>query len=42
MELPEGYRGEAEGKVCQLKKSMYGLKQALRAWYSDIDQYLHM
>ena len=40
MELPEGYHDEAEGKVYQLKKSMYGLKQVLRTWYSDIDQYL--
>ena len=28
--------------VCQLKKSLYGLKWALQAWNSKITQYLHM
>jgi hypothetical protein len=29
-----------ESHVCRLKKALYRLKQALRAWYSKIDGYL--
>jgi hypothetical protein len=26
--------------VCRVKKVLYGLKQDLRAWYSELDRYL--
>jgi hypothetical protein len=33
MEIPSGLvSAETEGKVCRLKKSLYGLKQSPRAW----------
>jgi hypothetical protein len=34
MEVPPGYsKPEMVGKVCRLKKSLYGLKQSPRAWF---------
>ena len=34
MEAPPGFENEFEdGEVCQLKKTLYGLKQSLRAWF---------
>ena len=40
IEQPEGYirKGE-EQKVYQLKKTLYGMKQAPRAWYSRLEDY---
>ena len=49
MELPEGYslpdsyifsRTSGGKLICRLRKCLYRLKQAPRAWYSDIDTYL--
>ena len=38
MELPGGFR--LNGKTCRLKKSIYGLKQASRAWNKKLDKLL--
>lgn len=42
MEVPEGVPIPADisRPVCHLKKTIYGLKQSPRAWYSRIDAYL--
>jgi hypothetical protein len=39
MEQPQGFM-QGSTLVCRLKKSLYGLKQALRAWYAKMDSYL--
>jgi hypothetical protein len=39
MEQPQGFMQDSS-LVCQLKNSLYGLKQALRAWYAKINSYL--
>lgn len=33
MKIPQGFVKEGETRVCRLKKSLYGLKQASRNWY---------
>jgi hypothetical protein len=38
MENPQGVMQDSY-LVYRLKKSLYGLKQALRAWYSKMDSY---
>ena len=41
IEKPEGFVVHGmDSHVCRLKKAWYRLKQALRAWYSRIDNYL--
>ena len=41
MEQPLGYEVQDRNThVCRLKKALYGLKEAPRAWYERIDSYL--
>lgn len=41
MNVPPGYETkEIVGKICRLKKSIYGLKQSPRAWFSRFAQVL--
>lgn len=35
MKILPGFEKEQRGKVCKLKKSLYGLKQSLRAWFKS-------
>ena len=39
MEQPPGFVAQGEiGKVCRLRKSLYGLKQGPRAWFGKFSQ----
>jgi hypothetical protein len=40
MKQPTGYVQNDSILVCRLKKYLYGLKQALRAWYAKMDNFL--
>ena len=39
-EQPPGYVQDNSSLVCLLKKSLYGLKKAPRAWYDKMDRFL--
>jgi hypothetical protein len=39
MEQPQGFMQDSS-LVCRLKKSLYGLKHALREWYAKMESYL--
>ena len=39
MEQPPGFVSQGEiGKVCRLRKSLYGLKQSPRVWFGKFNQ----
>ncbi|GFY85446.1 hypothetical protein Acr_04g0001840 [Actinidia rufa] len=40
MSLPSGYGRPGETRVCRLQKSLYGLKQTSRNWYSKLSTVL--
>jgi len=40
MEQPTGFIQTNSSLICQLKKSLYGLKQPPRAWYAKMDSFL--
>lgn len=41
MKLPQGFTCSDPTQVCRLKKSLYGLRQAPRCWYSKLTTALH-
>jgi hypothetical protein len=36
MQQPQGYKEEGPGTICHLKKMLYGLRQAPRAWHTRL------
>ncbi|XP_074299636.1 uncharacterized protein LOC141630781 [Silene latifolia] len=40
MRIPQGFEKEDGNKVCKLEKSLYGLKQASRKWFSKLTEFL--
>lgn len=40
MKPPPGHPEEKSGKVCRLKRSLYGLKQASRQWNLELTKFL--
>ncbi|GAA0138357.1 transmembrane signal receptor [Lithospermum erythrorhizon] len=40
MKLPPGYSSSLPGRVCRLRKSLYGLRQAPRNWFAKLSTVL--
>nr|GEV58471.1 putative reverse transcriptase, RNA-dependent DNA polymerase, Gag-polypeptide of LTR copia-type [Tanacetum cinerariifolium] len=40
MKIPKRFAKEGETRVCRLRKSLYGLKQASRNWYKKLTSFL--
>ncbi|KAK1439791.1 hypothetical protein QVD17_05611 [Tagetes erecta] len=40
MKIPQGFSNDGETRVCRLRKSLYGLKQASRNWYHKFTTFL--
>ncbi|CAM8957213.1 unnamed protein product [Rhodiola kirilowii] len=40
MKLPQGFAKECETRVCKVRMSLYGLRQASRSWYQKFTQAL--
>ncbi|KAJ9542625.1 hypothetical protein OSB04_029131 [Centaurea solstitialis] len=40
MKIPQGFSKDGETRVCRLRKSLYGLKQASRNWYHKFTTFL--
>lgn len=40
MKLPPGFSASSPNKVCKLRKSLYGLRQAPRCWFAELSSAL--
>ncbi|GKA90186.1 putative RNA-directed DNA polymerase [Tanacetum coccineum] len=40
MKIPQGFSKDGETRVCRMRKSLYGLKQASRNWYHKFTTFL--